>query len=296
MPKGSKPTKPTEPEVDPDEDEVEDSPAASMPKPGKKKAPKASDAAASKPGAAAEKPKKKTKKEPEPEPESEHEDEEPEAGEEEEGDEEEEGGEANDHKARLRESRRRKKAKLVGYRSLARTAGYVDRIKDDVQTTAGPDGLCSLLSNADAKRLMRFVPATADAVSFSLEEYEQRHALFAKGVPLSTARETQARCDAVLRAIMNQAVQRTAESGKKTVTASTVASVLRPYAEKMEFTAVAPPLGLVRYAQKEGVISTLESDKEAKQEEKKTSNKTKKIAEEWRSAEEARRAAKRAKA
>eukprot|EP00966_Prymnesium_polylepis_P027918 645269-Prymnesium_polylepis.1 len=74
-----------------------------------------------------------------------------------------------------------------------------------------------LLSVSDAKRLMRFVPATTDMTSYTLNEFEKRHALFTKGVPSSTARETQARCDAVMGTVMNQAVLRTVESGKKMV-------------------------------------------------------------------------------
>ena len=46
-------------------------------------------------------------------------------------------------------------------------------------------------------------------------------------------------------------------------------SVLRPYAAHMLFTAVVPPLGLIRHAQEEGVLGATEGDKLQRAEEKK---------------------------
>ena len=133
-------------------------------------------------------------------------------------------------------TKKRKKAKLVGYRSLSKVMGC-------------------LLSEADAKRLMRNVPSTPGAPGLSSNEFSRRLKLYKNGVPASAARETQARSDVVMRAAMNEAVLRSVESGKKTVSASTMASVLRRYASNMEFTAVVPPLGLVRYAQEIGILN-----------------------------------------
>eukprot|EP00966_Prymnesium_polylepis_P136715 3158897-Prymnesium_polylepis.2 len=45
------------------------------------------------------------------------------------------------------------------------------------------------------------------------------------------------------------------------VTASTMVAVLRPYVDRMEFTAVVPPLGLIRYAQREGLLSNSRSQR-----------------------------------
>lgn len=156
--------------------------------------------------------------------------------------------------------------------------------------------MACLLSNSDAKRLMTFVPATPGATSYGLSEFTLRHNLFAKGVPASTARATQVRCDAVMRAVMNQAVLRIADSGKKQVNASTMAAVLRPYAERMELTSVVPPLGLIRYAQKQGVLSNTSKDKERTKEEKQLNEKTKDIAEAWRLEKNKRAEERRAKA
>lgn len=197
------------------------------------------------------------------------------------------------NKKRKAKMRRNKKAKLVGYRSLARSAGYIDRIKGDTMTVSGVDGIHCLTSISDAKRLMRFTPAAAGSTNFGLEEYTKRHGLFEQGIPNSAARETQARCDAALRSAMNQAVMRAAETGKKTISASLMMSVLRPYSDKMLFTAVVPPIGLIRHAQDEGVLAATEKDKEMKIEEKKENIKTKQICEAFVKKEEERKAARR---
>ena len=166
--------------------------------------------------------------------------------------------------------RRSKKAKSVGLRSLARQAGYSDRGKDGRAAAAGMDGMHSLLSLADAKRLMRFVPATPGAPAFGEEEMNKRQFLFENGVPSGAARETQAHCDAVLRNVMNEAVLRAAESGKKNISAYDMMCVLRPYAHNMMFTSgVTPCIGQIRHAQEEGILTGTEADKEAQVAEKK---------------------------
>eukprot|EP00966_Prymnesium_polylepis_P115904 2679200-Prymnesium_polylepis.1 len=98
-----------------------------------------------------------------------------------------------------------------------------------------------------------------------------------------------------MRAVVNQAVLRTVESGKKQVSASTVAAVLRPYAERMDFTSVVPPMGLIRHAQREGILSKSSEDKEMHKEEKEIAETTKLMAGKWQEAESARLEARRAK-
>ena len=234
----------------------------------------------------APKPKKKAKKVPEPEPE-------PEPEEEEEEDEESIAHDAK--KVADSKKRRNKKAKLVGYRSLARQVGYSDRVKGNSLTASGIDGMHSLISIADAKRLMRFVPSTPGSTSFGVDEVVKRQNLFEMGVPKSAARETQARCDAVLRSVMNQVVLRAAETNKKTISASDMMSVLRPYSQNMMFTSVSPCIGQVRHAQDMGILSATEKDKNAKVEEKKDNLKAKKSWDEYQKSEEMRKAALREK-
>ena len=72
-------------------------------------------------------------------------------------------------------------------------------------------------------------------------------------------------------------------------------SVLRPYADKMLFTAVVPPIGLIRHAQDEGILNATEKDGQMKADEKKENVKTKKICEDYEKAEQERLTARRAK-
>lgn len=192
-------------------------------------------------------------------------------------------------------SKKRRKAKLVGYRTLSKKAGYLNVNTEGDILPMGTDCLASLLSEADAKRLMRFVPSTPGAIGFNSTEFNKRMELFKQSVPGSAARETQARCDAVMRAAINQAVMRAVEMGKKTVSASMMASVLRSYAANMEFTAVVPPIGLVRHGQDIGVLNAAnEDDAKKRSDEKKEANANKKVAVDYAEAVEKEKAAKKA--
>lgn len=186
-------------------------------------------------------------------------------------------------------SKKRKKAKLVGYRSLSKTAGFMANSENGEILPSSFDCLSSLLSVADAKRLMRFVPATPGAPGYDAEEFAQRMELFKQSVPASAARETQAHCDAAMRAVMNQAVMRAVESGKKTISPSMMAAVLRPYASNMEFTSITPPLGLLRFAQNSGLLNVPESDHNKTADEKKICSANKKAYNEFIESEERRK-------
>ena len=163
--------------------------------------------------------------------------------------EEEEEGEAKEvdpEAARKKKMMCNRKARLVGYRNLAKAAGYLDKYPDDVVGSAGLDGQACLLSLADAKRCTRFVPATPGATTYGLDEFSKRHELFKKSMPDGAAWESQVNLDLVLRAALNDATVRAMEAGRKTISASMMQSVLRGPAQNMLFTSVVPPVGLVR--------------------------------------------------
>lgn len=205
--------------------------------------------------AAARVQKKKQKKAVEPEPEQE---EEPE-----------EDGDTTEEKAAKKLRRQREHKKVSGYRNKAKECGFTSG--GGVIGAMGLDSFAAALTPADAKRLMRFVPEVLNKSSFDKPECMARMKLSAEPVPASAARETQARCEAVFRKIMNEAVLRTAEKGVARVDAATMQSVLRPYQYGMAFSAVLPPKGLVRHAQGEGVLSASVGD-EAVAESEKTEN------------------------
>lgn len=174
-----------------------------------------------------------------------------------------------EEKAAKKLRRQREHKKVSGYRNKAKECGFTSG--GGVIGAMGLDSFAAALTPADAKRLMRFVPEVLNKSSFDKPECMARMKLSAEPVPASAARETQARCEAVFRKIMNEAVLRTAEKGVARVDAATMQSVLRPYQYGMTFSAVLPPKGLVRHAQGEGVLSASVGD-EAVAESEKTEN------------------------
>ena len=208
--------------------------------------------------------------------------------------EEEEEEEEDPNAARKKKMMRNRKARLVGYRNLAKAAGYLDKYPDDVVGSAGLDGQACLLSLADAKRCTRFVPATPGATTYGLDEFSKRHELFKKSMPDGAARESQVNLDLVLRSALNDATVRAMEAGKKTISASMMQSVLRGPAQNMLFTSVVPPVGLVRFGQAKGLLHSSEIDASKKAEEKAEASKAKKMAADHEKAEEKRLAAARA--
>ena len=71
--------------------------------------------------------------------------------------------------------------------------------------------------------------------------------------------------------------------------------MLRPYAAKLELTAVAPPRGLLRYAQDAGILDAREADVKERQDEKKEATNNKKLFTEFAEAEQKRMEESRAK-
>ena len=207
-------------------------------------------------------------------------------------DEEEEQEEETDPQLeRRKRMMRNRKAKLVGYRNLAKAVGYLDKYTDDVVGSAGLDGQACIVSCADTRRCTRFVPATPGATTYGSDEFSRRHAIFKKRIPDSAIRVSQVYIDLVMRAALNDALMRTVEAGKKTISASMMQSTLRVPAQNMLFTAVVPPVGLVRFGQAKGLLRSSEADTQKKAEEKAEASKAKKMVAEYARAEEERLAA-----
>lgn len=174
------------------------------------------------------------------------------------------GNEEEKNRKKLR--RQRENKKISGYRAKATECGFEKGA--GVIAASGVDSFASALTVTDAKRLMRFVPEVLNKSSYDKTECAARMKLSTESVPVSAARVTQARCEAVARNRMNEAVLRTVEKGVMRIDAATMQAVLRPYQYNMTFTAVLPPKGLVRYAQGEGVLSANAFDEAAVDQEK----------------------------
>ncbi len=195
------------------------------------------------------------------------EEEEEEAPHEEEGEEEEEDAGTAEERAKKKLRRQREHKKVSGYRAKAAECGF--RKGNGVIAASGVDMFASALTPADAKRLMRFVPETLNKSSYDKSECATRMKLSTESVPNSAARETQARCEAVLRHVMNQSVLRAVERGAMRVDAATVQSVLRSWQHNMTFSSVLPPKGLIRHAQGAGILSANAQDEASIEQEQK---------------------------
>jgi hypothetical protein len=224
---------------------------------------------------------KKQKKKAEPE-------EEEEPPHEEDGDEEDDDGNAEE-KAKKKLRRQREHKKVSGYRAKAAECGFRKGI--GVIASSGVDMFASALTPADAKRLMRFVPEVLNKSTYDKNECAARMKLSQESVPPSAARETQARCEAVLRKIMNEAVMRSVEKGVMRIDAATVQSVLRQYQYNMTFSSVLPPLGLIRHAQGAGILSANAKDEAGMEQETKDNKELSAAAKQIDKAEEARKEA-----
>jgi hypothetical protein len=171
---------------------------------------------------------------------------------------------AEDKKNKLK--RRRSHKRLSGYRLKAKECGFN---KDaGLIAASGVDVFTSALNLNDGKRLMTFVPQLGKESSYEKQESLARLSLSTESVSASAAQVTQARCEAVLRHIANEAVLRTAEAGKMRVDAATTYTVLRPFAHGMTFTAVLPPRGLIRHAQGQGRLGSIQADADGEESEK----------------------------
>lgn len=171
-------------------------------------------------------------------------------------------GEDDPEKRKKRLKVMREHKKVSGYRAKARECGFD---KAGLVSASGVDSYASCLSLADAKRLMRFVPEVLNKCSYDKDECAERMELSYESVPASAARETQARCEGMLRHISNEAVLLAVSTGKMRIEADTIHSIIRKYAPGMTFSAILPPKGLLRHAQESGVLSSLTQDVEAKQ-------------------------------
>lgn len=150
-------------------------------------------------------------------------------------------------------SHQRRAQRVKGYRKISKAAGYgYDANGSTNVISQGIDSLQSLISMSDALRLVQFVPFTPEGVSYSELEFKERVRGLLTTLPQSAAREVVANADSVLRWAVNKAVAETVQQrGVQRVNPSTMVSVLKPYAERMTFSSVLTPPGLIKYAKDE---------------------------------------------
>ena len=161
-----------------------------------------------------------------------------------------------------RTKKENRKKRISGYRAKARECGYGKA--GGVVVSSGVDAHRSLLSETDARKLIGFLPDNLGCDWYSQQEFALRMKAGRELVSGAAAREAQARLDAVMRSFMNDAMLRTVEAGKSTVTTATMHATLRKYGLNMMFTGVLPPRGLLKHAQEATVLAASAEDDEAK--------------------------------
>lgn len=159
----------------------------------------------------------------------------------------------------------RKAAKIKGYYKGAVAAGYgniKDTLGDRLYSMAnakGTDSLKPLLSMSDMLRLATFVPAQPTEPSYDPQEFEMRLDCMDTTLPVDAARELLANADAVFKQTINRSVavamqQRSAQMIKP----SHGLAWMKPIAEKMMYSSINAPAGLVAHAKAEGVLGAHE--------------------------------------
>jgi hypothetical protein len=175
-------------------------------------------------------------------------------------------------KSYFKTANERRRAKVSGYRRLAKEAGFADMKPTDDEvddfinvSNSGIDVLQPLLSTSDGLRLATFVPMTPDATSFDEAEFKARLALSTTTLPESAARELVANAEAVFRGVVNGAVALTmTQRGTQRVQASSVYHVVKPFADRMMFSSVTPAPGLVKFLKDEAPPVAPANSKEMK--------------------------------
>jgi len=161
----------------------------------------------------------------------------------EDGDVEEEDGDKEED----RRKRRRAVARRKGYRFLAHRAGYSAQVPS---ANAARDVTANLISLPETVRMCRWKPRMPNAVTYggNMAEYKARMKLATESLPPKPAAVVRASIEVFARRAMNEAVQRAFDAGKTRVSATIMASVLRPVAPALDFSYMAP-MGLIRHAQ-----------------------------------------------
>jgi hypothetical protein len=153
-----------------------------------------------------------------------------------------------------------KRSRARAYRSIAKRVGYLQRTPSAAESQ-GLDSEKTLVSVADAARLMRFDPAHAGVEEvWADRELEERAAALKEGAPVGAAKAVALYADRILRLVANKAVRHAVDTKKKKVGAAVVHAVLREYLPKLVMDSSVVNKGLLREAQRRGLTAVAEAD------------------------------------
>lgn len=154
--------------------------------------------------------------------------------------------------------RKKENKRCSGYRGIATDCGFA--AGTGPIAASGLDMPAVALSIQSTKRCMQYVPEVFKGGSFRKEEGTLRLSLSTESVPTKSVRVAQGNMESVMRHLMNEIVFGAVERGVCRIDAAAVQSVLRRHQNGLHFTAVTPPIGVIRHAQREGLLGANASD------------------------------------
>jgi hypothetical protein len=121
-----------------------------------------------------------------------------------------------------------------------------------IEEAAGIDHTQTLISVAEAKKLVSYMPGTPSGMTVSEDVYDEL--LLRKSVVLNTdaAKVAAAHADAAMRQVINAATELAVFNGKTTVKAAHVAHVIASLVDQLQHASM--PEGVVAYAGSKGII------------------------------------------
>ena len=145
-----------------------------------------------------------------------------------------------------RKSQVRRKARVRGYRQVAKKGGFSASYASPASHL---DVSLPVLSEAEVIRACQWAPKLADKPAYSsIEEFEERTELSLESVPKSAAKVIRQSGEAYLRRLSLGCMQRASEQQKARATINMVQAETRPLQRVQKYSFVAP-LGLIRFSQ-----------------------------------------------
>jgi len=145
-----------------------------------------------------------------------------------------------------RKSQVRRKARVRGYRSVARDSGYSANY---ASSASHLDVARPVLSDAEVIRACQWAPQLADKPAYSsIEEFEERTELSLESLPKSAAKVIRQSGEAYLRRLTLGCMQRASDQQKARATINMAQAETRPLQRVQKYSFVAP-LGLIRFSQ-----------------------------------------------
>ena len=119
-----------------------------------------------------------------------------------------------------------------------------------------------LLTNGQVRRIMSYMPTCADGKSqnYSTVEFKTRHQAATTNVKSGAVFVTRVHLNNIFQKVVSKATERVLGNGTTTINPSVMHDVLWDYSNKMQFTSIGIPPGLIKFAMDKDIIGKSEAD------------------------------------